>query len=112
MKKKIKVNGKILEVNYLRTEFEQALGLMFSITPKILLFHFKKEKRVVFHMFFVFFPIYLVLLNSSLKVIEIKKLFPFEIYKTKNKILYALEIPVKIYNKLDLKIKKGIKIML
>lgn len=72
--------------------FKKLKGLMFS-KPKNLLFISNKPIKVSFHMFFVFYPIDLILINKN-KIVEIKKNFkPFSYYMPKNKFQYALELP-------------------
>lgn len=71
----------------------KAKGLMFS-KPKPLLFVFAKEARHSLHMFFVFYPIDVVLLSKEMQVVEIKKNFrPFTWYAPKAKSKYILELP-------------------
>ncbi|MEM4396198.1 MAG: DUF192 domain-containing protein [Candidatus Woesearchaeota archaeon] len=78
-------------------------GLMFS-KPKVVFFDFKKIGYVSIHMFFVFFPIYAVVLDEKYKVIKIKKLYPFiSFFSFKSK--YLIEIPESIFKKY--KIKEG-----
>ncbi len=67
-------------------------GLMFTKTHKTIIFPFKRECRQHLHTFFVFYPIDLVFINSSKKVVEIKKnLKPFSYYNSKNKAQYVIE---------------------
>ena len=74
---------------------------MFS-RKKNLLFEFEKEQKIPLHNFFVFYPINLVFLDKSKKVIEIKKNFkPFRVYTSKTKAKYLLETPF------DIKFKIG-----
>lgn len=72
--------------------FSKALGLMFS-KRKSLIFTFNKEQKISLHMFFVFYPIHVILLDKNFKVVEIARLKPFTIYNSKKKAKYALEIP-------------------
>ena len=74
------------------TILSQAHGLMFS-RPKIVLFVFKKEKRIAIHTWFVFFPITLLFLDKSRQVTEIKTLKPWSAYRSKTKVQWLLEIP-------------------
>ena len=68
-------------------------GLMFS-KPKVLIFHFAKPTRVSLHMWFVFFPIDLIFLDSKQRVIEIKKNFkPWRFYSSKQEAFFVIEVP-------------------
>lgn len=75
--------------------FSKASGLMFKLSPKILVFEFDKEKINSLHMFFVFFPIDVLFLDKNKKVVEVKKNFmPFHIYTPKKKSMYVIELPL------------------
>ncbi len=70
----------------------QATGLMFS-KKRNLLFVFPSERRVSLHMFFVFFPIWVVFLDKNKKVIRIAKLIPFlSVVYPKEKCKYIMEM--------------------
>ncbi len=72
--------------------FSKLIGLMFS-KQKNLVFVFDKEKKISLHMWFVFYPIDIVLLDSNKKVVEIKERFlPFSCFNSKNKAKYVLEL--------------------
>lgn len=94
---KSKFNQEIIAENckVLKTNKEFAKGLMFTFKMKNpLIFSFDDEKKLNFHMFFVFYPIDIVFLNENKKVIDLKENFkPFTIYNPKSKIKYALELP-------------------
>ena len=65
---------------------------MFS-PQKDLLFIEQQEKIIPLHMFFVFYPIDVVYLDSSKNVVEIKEHFlPFTFYTPKKKAQYVLEL--------------------
>lgn len=100
---KIKFNNKIIEVKACRTFLSKLKGLMFS-RKKNLLFIFNKDVNTSFHMFFVFYPIYLILLDNNKKVLETKKLYPFTIYFPNTKFRYALELTD------DYNINSGVKL--
>ena len=77
--------------------FSKLKGLMFSRQSnqnrKNLVFVFSKEKRISLKMWFVFYPIDVVLLDSNKKVVEIKEMFmPFSCFNSKNKARYVLEL--------------------
>ena len=81
----------------------QALGLMFS-RRQTLLFVFRKPRRVRIHSWFVFFPITLLFLDSSQRVIESTRLGPFSYYAARQHASYLIEIPRPI------RIKNGEKV--
>jgi len=86
--------------------FEKALGLMFSIKPRTLIFAFGKEQINPLHMFFVFFPIDVYFLDRYKEIIEVKKRFkPWAFYTPKKKAKYVIETEVG-----KLKVKLGDKI--
>ncbi len=77
-----------------RDIFSRSLGLMFSLRPKTLVFSFRSERIVPLHMVFVFYPIDVVFLDSSMKVLEIKEDFrPFAFFWPKKKARYVIELP-------------------
>jgi len=81
---------------FLNSLFSKAKGLMFTsrsaVHDKAMVFLFKKEKTVSLHMFFVFYPIDVIFLDQTKKVIEIKMNFkPFTIYVPKKKAQYVVE---------------------
>ena len=78
---------------YCKTPWEQAWGLMFS-KKQTKVFVFKKPIRDILHMFFVFYSIDALFLDSKKKVIEMKKAFkPFQVYKMKKAAQYIIECP-------------------
>ena len=82
----------------------KARGLMFS-KKKNIMFIFDKEKIVRLHMFFVFFPIDVILLDKNMHVIEVKENFkPFTFWKSKKKAKYVIEIADKEVKEEDLQI--------
>jgi uncharacterized protein len=85
----------ITEVHYnFKSYFSKALGLMFAMKPKNLVFFFKQEKIIPLHMFFVFFSIDVLFLDKNKKVVDIKENFrPFMCYTPKAKAMYVIELP-------------------
>ncbi|NMB66613.1 hypothetical protein GYA25_00940 [Candidatus Woesearchaeota archaeon] len=71
--KKIKI--KVKDCNFL----EMSFGLMFSNKEKAkaLLFEFKKERKIIIHSFFVFYPFLALWCDKKNKILEIKKVYPF-----------------------------------
>jgi len=77
-----------------KSPISKAIGLMFAMNPKNLIFIFKKEKIVPLHMFFVLFPIDVLFLDKNKIVVEIKENFrPFTSYIPKAKAKYVIELP-------------------
>ncbi len=85
----IKKNAKICN-----TSLSKFIGLMFSIEQdKPLIFKFKKEKNILLHMFFVFYPIDVLFLDKDKIVVDKKENFkPFTFYKSRKKSIYAIEL--------------------
>ncbi len=76
----------------------QAIGLMFSKKRKDfgLVLIFKKDKIISLHMFFVFYPIDVLFLDSEKRVVEMKENFkPFTDYTSKKRVKYVVELPSK-----------------
>jgi len=77
---------------YCRTALSQALGLMFRRKQNLIM-EFSHEKRVSLHMFFVFFPIDVLLLNSQKEIVEIKRqLKPFSFWRSQQQGKYVVEL--------------------
>lgn len=83
-----------------KTIFSRGLGLMFSRKSKFdygLIFDLERETTVgsSLHMFFVFYPINVIFLDSKKKIVDIKENFkPFTIYNTSKKCRYLIELPI------------------
>lgn len=73
----------------------QLVGLMFSTKQdKSLIFRFNKEDIISLHMFFVFYPIDVLFLDKNKVVVDKKESFkPFTFYKSREKAMYAIELP-------------------
>ena len=90
----IKNGNKVIskKEKYCYNLFSQGLGLMFS-PKKNLVMVFKKEKKISLHNFFVFYPIDVLILDSSKKIVEIKRNFkPFTFWNSKEKGKYIVEL--------------------
>ena len=75
-----------------RTPFQKLMGLMFSSSPKTLVFEFNKERKESLHMFFVFFPIDVIFLDRDKKVVETLENFrPCRVYFPRKKAKYIIE---------------------
>ncbi len=80
----------------------QARGLMFRRKKYNLIMTFPKERNISLHMFFVFYPIDVLLLDKNKKVIEIKENFkPYRAWNSKNKGSYIIELG-KEYSKVEI----------
>ncbi len=72
--------------------WSQARGLMFS-SKQNLVMQFNSERKVSLHMFFVFFPIDVYVLDSSKRVVDIKKNFkPWQVWSSSVKGKYVVEL--------------------
>ncbi len=74
------------------TPLSQAIGLMFS-RRRTLLFVFRRPRRMRIHSWFVFFPLTLLFLDSSRRVIESTRLRPFSYYAAQRNASYLIETP-------------------
>ncbi len=89
-----KTNGNTISEQEMvcKTVMSQALGLMFR-QKKNLIMIFPKEKVISLHMFFVFYPINVLVLDKDKRIVEIKRNFkPFTFWKSKEKGKYAVEV--------------------
>jgi uncharacterized membrane protein (UPF0127 family) len=87
----------------------KAVGLMFK-KPKTLIFIFEREKIIPLHMLFVFYPIDVLFVNQSKKVVETKKNFrPFTFYTPKHKAKFIIELPAKTIQKTNTKVGDTVK---
>ncbi len=72
--------------------FSQARGLMFRKKQNLIM-TFNEEKKVSLHMFFVFYPIDILILNKNKEIVEIKRNFkPFTFWNSKEKGKYVIEL--------------------
>ena len=73
----------------------RSIGLMFSLpTQSAMVLKFKSDSPVNLHMFFVFFPIDVILVDSRRKVVELIEGFaPFTTYSAKKKAMFVVEVP-------------------
>ena len=84
-----------------------------------LLMIFPEEQKISLHMFFVFYPIDVLVVDKNKKIIEIKRNFePFTLWKSKKEGKYIIEFAYsseyKLGDKLKpkLRIKKKVKIII
>ena len=72
--------------------FSQAQGLMFRRKENLIMI-FPEERQINLHMFFVFFPIDVLVLNKNKKIVEIKRNFrSFTFWNSKEKGKYLVEL--------------------
>ncbi|MAG10874.1 hypothetical protein CMI44_00995 [Candidatus Pacearchaeota archaeon] len=82
MKIGLKYKNKNLNLDVKRGNFFQKFwGLMFCRreNAKVLLFDFGKPVKISIHSWFVFFPFVAIWLGEKNKILEIKKIKPFEL---------------------------------
>jgi len=73
----------------------QARGLMFR-RKKNLVMVFPTERKILLHMFFVFYPIEVLVVDENLKIVEIKRDFkPFMVWNGSEKGKYVIELAAK-----------------
>ena len=90
-----------------KTLFEKATGLMFKKDiddETAYLFYFNKKSKISIHMFFVFFPIDIIFLDENFKVVEMAKLRPWQLYKSKENAKYFIEVKSGVARKKRIKI--------
>ncbi|MFT4309300.1 MAG: DUF192 domain-containing protein [Candidatus Woesearchaeota archaeon] len=81
------------------TNWEKCKGLMFS-RQKDILFNFQKDKKLKFHMVFVFYPIDIIFMDHEYKIVDLKKSFcPFTCYYSRAKSSHVLELAKGTINK-------------
>ena len=73
----------------------RSIGLMFSLpTDAAKVLKFPSDSQVSLHMFFVFFPIDVILVDSRRKVVELIEGFaPFTTYSARKKATFVIEVP-------------------
>ena len=83
------------------SQFGKFSGLMFKTkNTKNLLFEFKKETKLPIHSFFVFFPFLAVWLDKKNKILDFKKINPFNPrIRPKKSFSRLIELPFNDKNK-------------
>ena len=75
-----------------RTLLSQARGLMFRRKRNLLMI-LPRERRVSLHMFFVFYPLDILIINGQGRIVEIKQnLQPFALWRARQRGKYVVEI--------------------
>ncbi len=78
-----------------RSRWSQTWGLMFRRRQNLIMV-LDTEKKISLHMFFVFFPIDVLIVDEEKKIVEIKRDFrPFTFWTAKEKGKYVVEMGVK-----------------
>jgi uncharacterized membrane protein (UPF0127 family) len=106
--KTLKANGKIIaeKIKFAKTSFQRAKGLMFEDEKKFnygLIFCLPEKSKVLasIHMLFVFFPITVIWLDEQKKIVDLKKMTPFELnYTPKKPAKYVIELKAGFEKKL------------
>lgn len=95
----IKLNGEVVsKARYCESFFSKTKGLMFSKKLKkgrslILVDDFEPRFGSVIGMFFVFFPLDIIFLDSNKKVVDVRDAKPFQSYiAPKKSAKYAIEM--------------------
>ena len=89
-KKKVLSGDAVMQENVIG----KCLGLMFRRKPQSMILRFSREGFHSLHMWFVFFPIDVLFLDKSKKVVEIKERFlPWTMYRPRRKAQYVVELP-------------------
>ncbi|MFH1409100.1 MAG: DUF192 domain-containing protein [Nanoarchaeota archaeon] len=85
----------IMKIKHCRSIFSKAFGVMFRRSmDRAYVFHFQREGIIPLHMFFVFFPIDIIFLDSEQKVVEVVHgLKSWRMYMPKKKAKYVIELP-------------------
>ncbi len=77
---------------YCKSVWFQARGLMFRRKQNLIM-EFPQKRKISLHMWFVFFPIDVLILNQNKKIVEIKRYFkPFTFWTAKEKGKYVVEL--------------------
>jgi len=108
----ITIGSQTIGTKFLTSPFSQAIGLMFQ-KPKPVLMDFKKERRTLgVHMFFCFWKLDIIFLNSKKTVVEMRTLKPFQIMESEKAAHYLLELPAGNIKKYKIKVGTKIKFAL
>ncbi len=89
-----KTTGKVISQNEMvcNSFFSQMWGLMFRRKQNVVM-AFPSERKISLHMFFVFYPIEVLVVDENLKIVEIKRDFkPFMVWNGSEKGKYVVEL--------------------
>ncbi|MEK6826640.1 MAG: DUF192 domain-containing protein [Nanoarchaeota archaeon] len=95
LREKLIKKFKLEDIEVCDTFFKRLRGLMF-FKPKNIALVLNKETRykASIHMFFVFFPIDVYWLDSSLNIVEKRRCKPFSMATPKKKAKYIVELKI------------------
>lgn len=92
----IQIKNRKIEADYCRGAMN-LIGFMFNFSQKkAKILCFNNERKVSLHMFFVFSPLLAIFVNSEHKIVDMRSLRPFEVYTSKTRAKYVLEVPQKL----------------
>ncbi len=89
-----KTTGKVISQREMVCDsfFSQARGLMLR-GKRNLVMVFPSERKISLHMFFVFYAIDVLIVDSAMKIVEIKRnLKPFRVWNSSQKGKYVIEL--------------------
>ena len=76
-----------------KTYISQARGLMFYRRKRNVTMIFPRERRISLHMFFVKYPIDVLIVNTEKEIVEIKRNFqPWTFWKSRKRGKYVVEL--------------------
>lgn len=90
-----KTTGKVISRKEMvcTSRLSQARGLMCRKRQNLIMV-FPRQQRVSLHTFLVFYPLDILLLNSQLNVVEVRKdLRPFSLWHSQREGKYLIELP-------------------
>ena len=89
-----KTTGKIIsrKERICKTFFSHAFGLMFRKKQNLVMV-FRKPKRISLHMFFVFYPIDVLVLDEAKRIVDVKRGFrQFSVWTSTKRGKYVVEL--------------------
>ncbi len=82
-----------IRATYLTHWWQHARGLMFTRSPRTLVFAFRRDRRVTLHMMFVPYPIDALFLDAGQRIREKARLRPWRAYTSRTKARFIVEMP-------------------
>jgi len=112
----VKADGAVIarKVEFADNYRKKVRGLMLRrvFEDTALVFPFKKEAVVRIHMLFVFFPIDLLFLDESLRILDLATLKPFIGYRSsKVPVSFVIELPAGTINEVGLEVGAKVDLM-
>ena len=83
----------IIYAKVCKSLLSQALGKIFNLSRRPILFIFPNEQSIAIHMLFVFVPLQVIWLDKNMNVTKAKRMKPFISFEEGNA-KYVLEIPL------------------